>query len=368
VSTLAAIGYGPFNAGWLASTLVITAPILLATLGEVVSENAGVLNVGLEGMMLSGAFTSYYVAWKTNDPTLSLLAGAGGGLLFALIMALVAIEARADQIVSGIAINLLAIGATGFGYDQIFGGQNLVTVHTLGNIAIPGLSKIPGGIGNALFNHDIVLYLAALLVPATWLLLYRSKWGLLIRAAGETPEAVDTAGASVRRIRWIATLWAGCLSGVGGAYLVLADVGIFGQNMTAGRGYLALVAVIFGGWRPFGVALGALVFGGLEALQLRLAAVHALPSQVWLVVALVVAAFVLYRVTRGAARPAVARLPWPAVVLVVASATLFFAKPYISLTSDIYSLIPYVVALVLLTAALAKTRAPSKLTLPYTRG
>lgn len=365
---LAVIGYGPFNAGLLGSVLVITTPILLAGVGELISERAGVLNVGLEGMMLVGAFVSYLTARETGDTVYAVLVGIGGGGLFAVIMALVSIEAKADQIVAGIAINLLALGATNFMYLKIFGGEKLTPVHTIGNLAIPGLSKIPGGIGEAIFDQNVILYIAFLLVPTAWLLLYRSKWGLSIRAAGEMPVSIDTAGVSVRRVRWFSVLCAGCLSGLAGAYLVMVEVGIFGQNMTGGRGFLALVAVIFGSWRASGLLGAALVLGGIEALQIRLASVSSLPKQVWLVAAIVLAAFAIYRVARHRrGGRLLVRPPLTMVVLVAASIAMFVVVPHIHLPEQIYMTFPYVLALVLLAAAVTHARQPKYLTIPYSR-
>jgi simple sugar transport system permease protein len=363
---IAEIGYGPFNMGWLAAAVVITTPILLASVGELISERAGVLNVGLEGMMLSGAFASYWVAWKTGSTAAAIVAGGFGGVLFAVIMALISIEAKADQIVTGVGINLVAAGLTTYGYDEIFGDRPQIIVHRMGEVAIPGLSDIPGGLGNALFNHDLLAYAAFLLVPAAWLLLYRTKWGLSIRAAGELPAAADTAGASVRRIRWMSVLTAGFFAGVGGAYLVIAVVGVFHQGMTAGRGFLALVAVIFGRWRPAGVLGAAVVLGGIDALQIRLATVPHMPSQVWLVLALVLFAIPVYRYRRhtGAIAWNTSAL---AVGISIVSIVLFVVAPRIALPDQLWRVMPYVLALVWLGGAATAARVPAKLTIPYSR-
>jgi simple sugar transport system permease protein len=364
---LADIGFGPFNAGWLAAAMVITAPILLASVGELISERAGVLNVGLEGMMLAGAFFSYLVAWKTGSTALGILAGVGAGTLFAAIMGLVAIEAKADQIVTGVGINLVAIGLTSYGFDQIFGDRDVIVVDRVGNLPIPLLSDLPGGIGPALFDRDPVAYLAVLLVPAAWFLLYRTKWGLSIRAAGELPAAADTAGASVRRIRWMSVLTAGFFAGLGGVYLVLVSVGLFHQEMTAGRGFLALVAVIFGRWKPLGVLGAAFVLGGIDALQIRLATVPAMPEQVWLVTGLVLIALALHRALKRRQVMPSPRMTAFVAFLAAVSVALFFIAPRIVLPDQLWRVMPFVLALVWLGGALTRANVPSQLTIPYAR-
>ncbi len=213
---IAAISITPFDANWIGATLVLTTPILLPAVGELISERAGVLNVGLEGMMVAGAFVAYLATWELHSLVLGLLLGMGAGMVFGVIMALLTVEAGADQVVAGIGINLMALGLTAYLYEQIFGGKTQVVIPQVGNAPIPLLSKIPQ-VGPALFNHDPLVYIAFLLVPASWFLLYRTKWGLAIRASGELPAAADTAGISVRRVRWMGVLTAGGLAGLGGA-------------------------------------------------------------------------------------------------------------------------------------------------------
>jgi simple sugar transport system permease protein len=366
IPILADIGYGPFNMGWVAAAIVITTPILLAAVGELISERAGVLNVGLEGMMLVGAFASYWVTWKTGNTVVGALAGGMAGVVTAVTMGLIAIEAKADQIVTGVGINLVAAGVTAFGFDQIFGARPVIVVDRIGTIAIPGLSHLPGGIGPALFDHDWLAYLAFLMVPVSWYLLYRTKWGLAIRASGELPEAADTAGASVRRIRWLSVLTAGFFAGLGGSYLVLVSVGLFHQDMTAGRGFLALVAVIFGRWRPLGVLGAALVLGGIDALQIRLATVDTLASQVWIVLAIVLLAIPAFRLARR--RRAFVGVGSGVVVgLAIVSAVMFIVTPRIALPDQLWRVMPYVLALVWLAGATTRARVPARLTVPYSR-
>jgi simple sugar transport system permease protein len=366
MSLLASLGVSPFDTDWLGSALVLTTPILLAATGELISERAGVLNVGLEGMMLAGAFFSYYVEWKTGSLTAGVFAGIGGGLAFGVVMGLLAIEAGADQIVSGVGINLAAIGLTSYLFDQIFGNLAQIVLPIMGPVAIPGLSDIPD-IGPALFDEDLVLYLAFLLVPAAWALLYRTKWGLAVRASGELPAAADTAGISVRRVRWAGVLTASALAGLGGAHLAVVEVGIFHQEMTAGRGFLALVAVIFGRWRPLGMLGACLALGGTDALQLRLADRSEVPRALWGAIVAVAVAFALYKVLVSRSRPASATLV-VGTIATGAAIGLLVATPHVFLPIQLWRSLPYLLALVVLAGGVTRARMPSKLTLPYYRG
>ncbi|MGZ4203564.1 MAG: ABC transporter permease [Thermoleophilaceae bacterium] len=367
MNVIANIGIGPFDTAWLGAAIVLTTPILLAAIGELISERAGVLNVGLEGFMLVGCFFSYLVAWKAGNLAAGAAAGVAAGLVFAVIMGLLTIEARADQIVSGVGINLAAIGLTSYLFAQIFGSRAQIVVPTIGQLALPGLSKIPD-FGSALFDHDWTIYLAFLLVPASWFLLFRTRWGLAIRGAGELPAAVDTAGISVKRVRWAGVLCAGGLAGLGGVNLTIVQVGIFHQEMTAGRGFLALVAVIFGRWRPLGVLAACLALGGMDALQLRLADQSTVPTAVWAVVAAngaAIAVFLALRWRHNRPRPVAFGL---AVFVAVSGSVLAVVDPHIDLPDQLWRSVPFLFALIVLAGATTKAHMPSKLTLPYTRG
>ncbi|MDX6588655.1 MAG: ral nucleoside transport system permease protein [Solirubrobacterales bacterium] len=362
---IADIGIGPFDIPWLESTLILTTPILLAAIGELISERAGVLNVGLEGMMLAGAFFSFLVAYETGSLVLGAVGGVAAGVLFGVVMAVLAVEARADQIVSGVGINIAAIGLTTFLFDQIFGLKGLIELERIGSVAIPGLSSIPE-VGPALFDHDLLLYFAFLAVPLAGVLLYRTKWGLSIRAAGETPAAVDTAGVSVRRIRWAGVLTASAMAALAGVFLTLVTLGIFRQEMTAGRGFLALVAVIFGRWHPVGVLGACLVLGGTDALQLRLAGRGVVAPEVWLVLGAVGAGFVAHELARHRwRRPLPLSLSAAGAVV---GLVLFATAPRIELPSELWRALPFLIALVVLAGSLARARMPTMLTLPYRRG
>jgi simple sugar transport system permease protein len=354
---------GPFDVALLATIIGVTTPILLAASGELISERAGVLNVGLEGMMLGGAFVAFLVAYELHSMVLGVLAGVAAGLAFAVIMAALAVEAKADQIVVGIGINVLAVGITGFAFDEIFSDRAAARVHTMDKVALPGLSSL-GGVGDALFNQPLLIYVAFLVIPAVWVLLYRTRWGLSIRSVGELPVAADTAGVNVRATRWLATMTAGALAGLGGAYLSLVDLGLFRQEMSAGRGFLALAAVIFGRWRPRGVLLACLLFGSADALQLRLQAGGSVPAEIWLLIAGVAAAYLLRRL-------AVARRVMPVAVagaICAAAIALAVSSPQISLPNQLWLALPFLLALAALAGAAARVRMPAALTLPYRRG
>jgi simple sugar transport system permease protein len=271
---------GVFDAFWVATALRLATPLVFAASGELVAERAGILNIGLEGMMLVGSFTGFLVTWATGSPALGIVAGMVCGALLAVVMALLAVVARADQIVVGIGLNIAALGITSFAFREIFSGEQVTLDRP--RFALPVLADLPF-VGEALFREPLVTYLAIATMTAVWFLLYRTSWGLAIRAAGEVPEAVEAAGLRTAHYRWAGTLIAGALAGVGGAFLSI-ELGVFVEGMTAGRGFLALAAVIFGRWRPAGVLGACLVFGAADALQLRLqgaAFAVALPAQLW---------------------------------------------------------------------------------------
>lgn len=355
-----------FDAALFASVVVVTAPLLLSAMGELVSERAGVLNVGLEGMILMGAFFAYWGADGTGSPWLGILIGICAGTVLSMIMAVLAINARAEQIVVGIGLNVLALGFTAFLFELLYGQGTQVQVARLHDIAIPLLSDIPG-IGSVLFDSPITTYVAYLLVPLVAYLLYRTTWGLAIRAAGETPRAADTAGVSVNLTRWLATLVAGGLSGLAGATLSVVQTGLFTEGMSGGRGYLALAAVIFGRWKPLPVLGACLVFGASEALQLRLQAEESVPVSVWIALAAVGAAFLLWqsyawqRGRRDRPSPVI-----PGVVIVV-GVVLAVIAPSISIPSQLWLALPYVLALLALAGLAGRAELPRALGVPYRR-
>ncbi len=359
---------GPFDTSLVTAAVQITTPILFAAIGETIAQRSGVIDIGLEGMLLSGTFFGFWAAWASHSIAVGVLMGAFAGAAFGAIMAFFSIQANADQIVVGVGINILAFGATTFGNEQIFTQGSQVTIHPMRPLVIPGLADIPV-VGRAFFHQVPLAYAAYLAVPAAWYLLYRTNWGLAIRGAGEAPEAVETSGLSVARIRWLATLAAGAMAGLGGVMLSVGDLGLFTENMSGGRGFIALAAVIFGRWRPPAVFGACLLFGGAEALELRLQAQTHIPRQVWvllLAIPLVLAAWALLR--RRRARP----LGGGALVaiggsLLVLGLVLTIIGPTWQIPAQFWLMLPYVVTLVALGGFVGRARLPSALGLPARR-
>jgi general nucleoside transport system permease protein len=264
----------------LHSTLVAATPLLLAALGETVVQRAGVINIGLEGILLIGAFAGMATCYASGSPVLGVFAGALSGLFLALLFAGLTVGLSADQIVVGVSLNLLAAGITGLLYRGIFGvtGQAL-QVTTFTPVSIPLLSTIPV-LGPALFQHTVLVYLAILLVPLFTFFLFQLRAGLQLQAVGEHPHAAETLGVSVRKVRTLALAVEGFIGGIAGSYLSLAYSNTFIEGMSAGRGFIALAIVIFGRWNPNGTLWGALFFGAATALQFHLQALgSAIPYQ-----------------------------------------------------------------------------------------
>jgi general nucleoside transport system permease protein len=256
----------------LAAMLRYATPLAFAAMGGIFSERSGVVNIGLEGMMLSGAFFGILGADKLNSWALGLLCAAASGAAFALVHAFFAIHLRADQIVGGFAINFLSLGITGYLFIDIYGGQG--TPANISGIPEVHLDFLKDWyfIGPILGQLNLMIWLALVTIIATWVVLFKTPIGLRIRAVGEHPRAADTVGISVYKIRYGAVVLSGILAALGGAYLSIGFVNSFNQQMTAGRGYIALAAVIFGNWRPWGAAAAALLFGFSSALAQRLPA------------------------------------------------------------------------------------------------
>jgi len=255
---------------WSAAIRFAT-PLVFAAIGELLSERSGILNIGLEGMMLIGAFGGVLGAHLSGNPWFGLLTAMLAGAAVGLVHAFVCVTVRGDQVVSGTAINLAAAGLTTFLSRSFFEVDQRTTVDSFEAWAIPYLSDIPF-IGEVFFQHVPLVYAAYLLVPITAFLLYRTSWGLRIRAAGEQPLAADTVGVDVGVWRYGLTTLCGAIAGVGGAFLSLGQVSMFIENMSAGRGFIALAAVIFGRWDPWRVAAACVFFGAADASTLRLQA------------------------------------------------------------------------------------------------
>jgi simple sugar transport system permease protein len=252
---------------FLTQMIRIAIPYLFAASGGVVAERAGIVSLTLEGFMLGGAFAAVVGTHYSGSPWIGVLSGMIGGLLFALIHAIATIRYRADQVVVGVAINLLAIGVTRFFLKLFFASSS----------NSPRVTGFGGNIRAGGFDNPL-LWLGLLVAPAVAFVLYRTPFGLRVRAVGEHPQAAESVGVSVKRVRYVAVAISGILAGLGGVYLAL-DQHQFTDQMTAGRGFIAISAVIFGRWNPIRAALACLLFAAAETLQIQLQGNHAIPSQ-----------------------------------------------------------------------------------------
>lgn len=250
-----------FNIALIFSTIRLATPLVLAALGGLFSERSGVINIALEGMMLAGAFTAAAVTHATGSPYVGLLAGILAGMLIAALHALACIRYQADQVVTGTAINILMLGMPAFLSGAFFLSSGSTP-------QIPKEHLIP----------YLPIIIAIVMVPLTWYILYKTPFGLRLRSVGENPEAADAAGVPVARMRYAGVLLSGVLAGIGGAYLSIGQSSLFTRNMTSGRGFIALAALIFGKWRPVQTLLACLLFGFTEAVSIQMQGVVKLPS------------------------------------------------------------------------------------------
>lgn len=292
----------------LSSSVAFAMPTALAAVGETVAERAGVLNLGLEGMLLSGALAAFLAAYYLDSVALGTLAGVAIGIGLGALMAFLSVTLRTEQIINGIAIVLLAQGLTAFVFEKLFGGEEQPTVQGIGDLDIPLLSEIPG-VGPVLFEQNALFYISVGLVLAVTLLLTRTRFGLSVRAVGESPAAADAAAVPVARTRWLALLVCGGMAGMGGAVLVLGQLNLFESNVSAGRGWIAIALVIFGRWNPLLVLGGALLFGFTDALQIRVQAVSGgiastVPTEIFGALPYVVTLVVMIAATVWAGRDA----------------------------------------------------------------
>ena len=250
-----------FTIALIWSTIRLSTPLILAALGGLFSERSGVINIALEGMMLAGAFTAAAVTYAAGSPFVGLAAGMAAGMLIAAVHAVACIQYKADQVVTGTAINILMLGLPAFLSGAFFLSSGSTP-------QIPKEQLIP----------RIPMVIAFALVPLTWYVLYKTPFGLRLRSVGENPEAADAAGVPVARMRYAGVLLSGILAGLGGAYLSIGQSSLFTRNMTSGRGFIALAALIFGKWRPFQTLLACLLFGFTEAVAIQMQGVVKLPS------------------------------------------------------------------------------------------
>lgn len=290
--------------GVLSSGIRLATPYLYAGVGETIGQLSGVLNLGVDGVMLMGAYVAFFVALQTGSLSLGLIAAAGTGAIFGLIMAFISVTLKAEQGISGIGLYLFGLGLSTF----LFGitVKTIQTIDGFPDLAIPGLASIPV-VGEVLFQHNILVYISFALVPVAWFLINKTPFGLKVRAVGQNPEAADSLGVNVARVRYMTVTIGGVLSGVAGASLSIALLNTFQQNLTNGMGFIAVALVYFGGWRPVLVFAGALLFSTVNALQiwLQVAGVN-VPSDValmlpYIVTILVLAAMAKRRVNAPAA-------------------------------------------------------------------
>jgi simple sugar transport system permease protein len=296
--------------GILASGIRLATPYLYAAIGETFSQRSGVLNLGVEGQMLLGAFAAFYVALTTENLWLALLVAMFIGALMGLAMAFVTVNLHAEQGISGIGFYLFGLGLSDLLFQKLLG--TVETVKGFSKLTFPVLTELPV-VGTIFFSHNILVYLAFALIPVSWFVLNKTTLGLKIRAVGENPEAADSLGVSVAGVRYFTIILGGTLSGVAGASLSIALLNVFQQNMTSGLGFIAVALVYFGAWRPWGVLGGALLFSLVNSLQL------------WV---------------------QVLGIPIP---------------------SDIAVMMPYILTILVLVATVSRVRAPSALTRPFER-
>jgi len=300
-----------FFIGILASGIRLATPYLYAALGETLGQRSGVLNLGVEGQMLMGAFAAFYVTFQTGNVWLGMLAAVVVGAAMGLAMAFVSINLQAEQGISGIGFYLFGLGMSTLLFQMLIG--SVETVQGFAPIHIPVLSDIPV-IGEIFFRQNILVYIAFALVPIAQFVLQKTTLGLKIRAVGENPAAADSLGVSVATVRYITVTLGGIMSGIAGASMSIGLLNVFQQNMTSGLGFIAVALVYFGGWRPLGVMLGALLFSLVNALQLRLQ-------------------------VEG-----------------------------VNIPSDLMVMMPYVLTIIALVLTVQRVRSPSALTKPFERG
>jgi general nucleoside transport system permease protein len=294
---------------FLAAAVRTATPLALAALGECITERGGVINIGLEGAIICGALAATIAAGAVGGPlgvTAGFTAGALAGVVVTLLFALFTVYLRADQIITGTAITLLSLGFTGLVYKTVYGTTGVgLTIPTIGDVPIPGLSQLPV-VGRALFAQPVITYALYVIVPLLAWWFVRTHAGLALRATGESPDAALAAGIQPRTVQALAVLTGGAFAGVAGATLVLAQSGTFVENMSAGKGFIAIAIVVLGRWTPLGVAGAALLFGGASALQYLFQSLgwREVPYQLFLALPYVLTLLVLARASARSQAPA----------------------------------------------------------------
>jgi ABC-type uncharacterized transport system permease subunit len=297
----------------LSATIRIATPLLLAATGELVVEHSGIWNMGVEGTMLVGAFFGFLIAHQTGSLWIGVTAAMIAGAVMSLVIVFMASTLKLDQFVIGMALNLFASGITLFLFRAIYqevGAASKPTIEPFNEVMVPLLSRIPF-VGEILFSHRILTYVAFLMVPVVSFFLYRTKHGLIIRSIGENPRAADMKGLNVAKYQYAAVIFGGLMSGAGGAFITLGSTGLFIQEITAGRGWLAIVIVIAGNWKPGRILLAALAFALLDAFQLHVQGIGVqIPHQILLALPYVLAVVVMMTNRARSAVPASLAIPY----------------------------------------------------------
>jgi simple sugar transport system permease protein len=304
-----------FNADFIASSIRIAIPLALAGLGGVFSERSGVINIGLEGIMLTGAFTSIAVTNFSQNPWLGILAAIIIGIFLGLIHGITCITFKANQIVSGVAINLFASGITVFFSWLLFNETQIMAKISLPiwGLSIPNLGEGSSFLRSIIIifaHHSPLVYLTIIIFILSHLIIFRTPFGLRLRSVGEYPQAADTMGVNIVKTRYIAVITSGALAGLSGSFLSLEQAHFFVKEISGGRGFIALAAMIFGKWTPLGTAGAALLFGAGEALAIRLQGVLAIPVQFINMVPYLLAILVLVSAIGRATPPAADGIPY----------------------------------------------------------
>lgn len=298
--------------GLLAGGLSLSVPLIFGAMCGVLSERVGVVNIAIEGQLLAGAFSSAVVATLTGNPFIGLLAAAVAGVLVSFVLAAFAIKYFVDQVIVGVVLNVLVVGVTSFLFSQLLApnAETLNSPPRFPRLPIPVLADIPV-IGPMLFNQTVIVYLMYVTVAVVYVGLFHTRWGLRLRAVGEHPQAADTVGINIARTRFWNVALGGAIAGLGGAFFTLGSVGAFNKEMTAGAGYIALAAVIFGQWDPIRATLAALLFGFASNLQNTLGVIGSpVPSEFMLMLPYVVTIFAVAGLVGKVRGPAAAGKPY----------------------------------------------------------
>jgi ABC-type uncharacterized transport system permease subunit len=297
--------------GLIASMLELSVPMAFAALGEVVSERGGVINLGTEGVMLVGAISAFSASFFMHSNLLGVLLGAFAGALLGLLMAFISISLKQDQILSGLGIYFLGLGLSGFLYEALFSEiGSTIRIEGLAKLPIPLLSKIPV-LGGSLFSQDIVEYLSFVTLIVVMLVISRTTFGLNLRAVGENPSAADTLGVSVTKVKYIAVIAGATLAGIGGAYLAISSHAFQAENITAGRGFIAVAMVYFGKWKPARAFFGTFLFGAAYLLGAFFQVVGSvIPYYFLLMVPYIMTLIILILIARGARQPSALGIPY----------------------------------------------------------